>query len=125
MIRAPRKRMTIRQLKAHLDRRLNHIERTKADKADLRRLVTKRYARRFATKEDLKRFATKDDLKQFATKEDLERYATRHELARQFESVNARLDAVINSIREEIRTHSLVLDEHEARLRDLELTSAR
>ena len=87
--------MTIEQLKSHMDRRFDRLERTKADRSELRRLAArcatkadlKRFAMKgdlkgFATKEDLKRFATKQDLKQFATKEDLKPFATKEDLKR-------------------------------------------
>jgi hypothetical protein len=83
--------MTIEQLKAHMDRRFDRLERTKADRRELRRLAAtadRRWAqtqnafKRFATKDDFKRFATKDDLKRFATKDDLKRFATKDDLKR-------------------------------------------
>ena len=85
--------MTVAQLKRHMDRRFDHLERTKADRSDL------------------KRFATKDDLKRFATKTDTERG---------FARLDAKLDgvlAVVLSIRD---TLDRVADEHDRRISDLE-----
>jgi|SRR5688572_5524691 hypothetical protein len=89
MLPLPPELMTIRELKAHLDRRFDRLERTKADRTELRRLAAKsdrrwaattRAFKRFATKDDLRRFATKDDLRRFATKDDLKRFATKDDL---------------------------------------------
>jgi hypothetical protein len=89
MMTRPPEPMTIAQLKAHMDRRFDRLERTKADRSELRRLAatadrrwaaTTRAFSRFATKDDLKGFATKDDLKRFATKDDLKRFATKDDL---------------------------------------------
>ena len=91
MLPFPPEPMTIHELKVHLDRRFDRLERTKADRTELRRLgaksdrrwaATRRAFRRFATKDDFKRFATKDDLKRFATKDDLKRFATKDDLKR-------------------------------------------
>ena len=144
MIRRSQKRMTLAELKRHMDRRFDRLERTKADKADLRRFATKRYLQqRFATKDDLKRFATKDDLKRFATKDDLKRFATKddlarcatrddlarlegtvdarfREVARQLDSLNAKIDSVLTFARGKTGNYDLVLDEHDHRIRDLE-----
>ena len=57
MIRAFQHRMTLEQLKRHMDRRLDRLQRTKADKSDLKRFATKSQFRRLRM--DLKRFATK------------------------------------------------------------------
>src|SRR5437773_10285278 len=80
MMRRSGKRMTLVELKRHMDRRFDRLQRTKADKADLQCFATKDGLKRFATKDDLKRFATKDDLKRFATKDDLKRFATKDDL---------------------------------------------
>ena len=133
MIRRPRKRMTLASLKRHIDRRF-------ATKADLRRFATKADLRRFATKADLLQFATKADLRQFATKRDLRRFATKTEVrstkdavaslearmeagfagvARQLDSLNQKIDAVLEFARGQAGLHSTVLGEHE-NLRDLE-----
>ena len=100
--------MTIAQLKRHMDRRFDRLERTKADRKDLRG---------FATKPDLRRFATKRELKQM-----------RDELRRHFdviaEAMFARIDAALDGIRanqERMAHHDVVLDEHERRIAHLEL----
>ena len=117
--------MTIAQLKRHMDRRFDRLERTKADRKDLRGFATKRDFRRFATKRDLRRFATKRDLRRFATKHELEQM--RDELRRHFEVIAeamfARIDAALDGIRanqERMAHHDIVLDEHERRITHLE-----
>jgi hypothetical protein len=57
MLPAPQEPVTIEQLKAHMDRRFDRLDRTKADRSELRRLAVR--VNRCATKADLKRFATK------------------------------------------------------------------
>ena len=125
MMPLPQEPMTIEQLKAHMDRRFDRLERTKADRRELRRLAkvgdrrwaaTRKAFKRFATKDDLKRFATKDDLKRFATKDDLKRFATKADFAR----LEDRLISVQKALETLVRHHNVVLDEHEARIRDLE-----
>jgi hypothetical protein len=98
--------MTIEQLKAHMDRRFDRLERTKADRSELRRL-----AARSATKADLKRFATKADLKRFATKDDLNAAVARLE---------DRIIAMQRSLQRIVSHHDRILDDHEARIGDLE-----
>ncbi|PYQ97398.1 MAG: hypothetical protein DMF97_13975 [Acidobacteria bacterium] len=126
MIRRPRKRMTLASLKRHIDRRF-------ATKADLRQFATKADLHQFATKRDLCRFATKRDLRRFATKAEL-RFATKEDMAalearmdagfagvaRQLDSLNQKIDAVLDYAKGETRLHTTVLGEHENRLRDLE-----
>ena len=118
MIRRSHKRMTLAGLKRHIDRRF----------------ATKAYLRRFATKEDLRRFATKKDLRRFATKDDLAALETRMEarldarfgqMMRQFESLNAKIDAGLKFARDGLDSHKMVLDEHESRLHDLEVLTLR
>ena len=116
MIRRPRKRMTLASLKRHIDRRF-------ATKADLRQFATKADLRRFATKRDLRQFATKTELR--STKDAVASLEARveagfAEVARQLDSLNQKIDAVLAYARGEIRQHSTVLGEHENRLRDLE-----
>ena len=104
MIRRSRPRMTIAQLKQHMDRRFDRLLRTKADRVDLVRCATKGQLCRFATKKDLGRFATKEDLKRFATKEDLKPFATNDDMRagfanvnRQFESLNSKIDGILKA----------------------------
>ena len=118
MMPLPPEPMTIEQLKAHMDRRFDRLERTKADQ----RAAPPRGARpvlrhevrpeaRSRQKEDLKRFALKDDLKQFATKDDLTRAFTRLE---------DRIIADAENPEGIARHHGLVLDDHEVRIGELE-----
>jgi hypothetical protein len=109
MMPLPPEPMTIEQLKAHMDRRFDRLERTKADRSELRRLAAR--VQRCATKSDLKRFATKDDLKRFALKDDLTRAFTRLE---------DRMIAVQRTLQGIARHHGLVLDDHEVRIGELE-----
>ena len=122
MMRVLREPMTIVQLKRHMDRRFDRLERVKANKSDLRR---------FATKRDLQRFATKRDLERYATKEDLARYVARAEslaadTKRYFKVVAEGLSDEVKKIGEVgdlksfLTLHSRVLDEHERRITDLE-----
>ena len=107
--------MTIEQLKAHMDRRFDRLERTKADRSDLRRLAAR--VNRCATRADLQRFATKEDLKRFATKDDFEGLA--RSLARLEDRVIA-MQAALHGI---AKRHGLILDDHEARIADLQQRS--
>jgi hypothetical protein len=110
--------MTIEQLKAHMDRRFDRLERTKADRSELRRLAAR--VQRCATKSDLKRFATKDDLKRFATKGDLKQFATKDDLTRAFTRLEDRIIAMQRILQGIASHHGLVLDDHEVRIGELE-----
>jgi hypothetical protein len=119
--------MTIEQLKAHMDRRFDRLERTKADRRDLRRLAvrvdrcaTTTDLERFATKQYLKRFATKADLKRFATKDDLKRFATKDDLQQMAARLEDRILAMQRFLQRMVDHHDRILDDHEARLVDLE-----
>jgi len=105
--------MTLASLKRHIDRRF-------ATKNDLRRFATKKDLRRFATKKDLERFATRDDMGKLETRMD----ARFGEMRRRFDSLNAKIDSVLDFARGRIEHHKSVLDEHENRLRDLEKEKA-
>jgi hypothetical protein len=96
----PHEPMTLDQLKAHMDRRFDRLERTKADRSELRRLEAR-----------VKRCATKGDLKRFATKDDLTRAVARLE---------DRLIAMQTTLQGIVRHHGLVLDDHEVRIGELE-----
>jgi hypothetical protein len=142
MMRLPQEPMTIAQLKRYMDHRFDRLERTKANKSDLRRFATRRDLKRFATKSDLKRFATKRDLERFATKQNHEQFATKQNLEqfatkadaeslavdtrRYFQVVAEGLEDKVAKIGEVgdlkslLTLHSAVLDEHERRLTDLE-----
>lgn len=90
--------MTVAQLKQHMDRRFDRLDRRKADKSDLRR------------------FAMKTDFPLVEARAE----ARFGEVARQFESLNAKIDSVLVYARGEIQQHTRVLDEHENRIRDLQ-----
>ena len=115
--------MTLQQLKRHMDRRFDRLQRTKADKSDLKRFATKGQIRRLrkdlarcATKDDLKRYATKDDLAQLETKMDM-RFA---EMNRRFDSLNDKMDVVLRRLAEYTRHNEMIFVEHDLRLKDLE-----
>src|SRR2546427_6803323 len=59
MMRVPQEPMTIAQLKRYMDRRFDRLERTKANKSDLRRFATKRDLERFATRADLVKYVAR------------------------------------------------------------------
>ena len=125
MMPPPSEPMTIEQLnanmdrlKAHMDRRFDRLERTKADRSELRRLAAR--VGRCATKADLKRFATKDDLKRFATKEDLKRFATKEGLRRVAVRLEDRITAIQAVLQRIVDHHDRILNDHEARIVDLE-----
>ena len=113
MMRLPQEPMTIAQLKRYMDRRFDRLERTKANKSDLRR---------FATKRDLERFATKADLAKYVARAESLAVDTR----RYFDVVAEGLEDKVRKIGEVgdlkslLALHSAVLDEHERRLTDLE-----
>jgi hypothetical protein len=135
MMRVPREPMTIVQLKRHMDRRFDRLERSKANKSDLRRFATKRDLQRFAIKRDLAQFATtrelRRELRKYATKADLAKYVAHAEsladdTKRYFQIVAEGLEDKVAKIGEVgdlkslLTLHSAVLDEHERRLTDLE-----
>jgi len=97
------------QLKTHMDRRFDRLERTKADRSELRRLAPR--VDRYATKADLQRFATTQDLKRFATKDDLQRVAARLE---------DRVIAMQRFVQRVVDHHDRILNDHEARILNLE-----
>ena len=129
--------MTIAQLKRHMDRRFDRLERTKADKADLAQFARKTDLRRFATKADLRRFATKKDLRRFAARRDLRRFATKKDARRWHADIKRYFKIVAEGLEEKIQKvadgvsqmaavqlhishHGSVLDEHETRITALE-----
>jgi hypothetical protein len=131
MLRRSPRRMTLEQLKRHMDRRLDRLQRTKADKADLKRFATKSQFRRLL--KDLSNRPTKDDLKRelarYATKDDLAQLATRvdrntAEMNRQFDSLNDKIDgglqAVLHRLEQLGDLQERMYREHGDRLRDLE-----
>lgn len=117
MMPLPPEPMTIEQLKAHMDRRFDRLERTKADRSELRRLAAR--VDRCATKADLKRLATRFATR-FATKEDLKRFATKDDLKTAFGRLEDRLAAMQTMLQRVADHHDRILDNHEARIADLE-----
>ena len=115
------KRMTLVELKRHMDRRFDRLQRTKADKADLQCFATKDGLKRFATKDDLKRFATKDDLKRFATKDDLESLRRLvGDVLRKVDGLHDKVDSLVRIGNDRYGVHQRALSDHEYRLRELE-----
>ena len=123
--------MTLQQLKRHVDRRFDRLQRTKADKADLTRFTTKSEVRRLRkeiaarpTKDDLKRelerFAAKDALAQLATRVD----ANAAEMNRRFDSLNEKIDGLLRLMLDRFDQQEALIDrvyvEHGNRLADLE-----
>jgi len=121
MMRRSGKRMTLVELKRHMDRRFDRLQRTKADKADLQRFATKDGLKRFATKDDLKRFAIKDDLKRFATKDDLESLRRLvGDVLRKVDGLHDKVDSLVRIGNDRYGVHQRALSDHEYRLRELE-----
>ena len=90
--------MTVAQLKRHMDRRFDRLDRRKANKSDLRRL---------AMKNDMALIEARIDMRL-------------GEVARQFDSVKEKIDSILTYVRGEIQQHTQVLDEHENRILDLQ-----
>ena len=95
--------MTLVELKRHMDRRFDRLQRTKADKVDLQR---------FATKDDLKRFATKDDF------DSLRRLVV--DVVRRLDSLHDKVDSLLRLGNKRYDFQQQVLSDHERRLRELE-----
>ena len=118
-MRAGSEPVTIAQLKRYMDRRFDRLERTKADKSDLRR---------YATRDDLRRLERRFERK-FATKTDLAALESR---------LIARMDVLHESLIERMNRlfdvlaplggraghYDRVLDNHERRIVDLERAGA-
>jgi molecular chaperone GrpE (heat shock protein) len=116
MLPVPSEPMTIHELKAHLDRRFDRLERVKADRTELRKLAAKSDRRWAATKRAFRRFATKNDVKRLATKDDLKRFATKDD----FKRLEERLMTVQKVLQSMLQHHGRILDDHERRIGDLE-----
>jgi len=113
--------MTLEQFKRHLDRRFDRLQRTKADKADLKRFVTKSQVRRLRNQltRELGRYATKADLdERFTTKEETRRLSA--ETFRRLDSVSDKLNSILRRLEDVVKTHGDALREHDLRLTDLE-----
>ncbi len=92
-----------------------------------------RLEKRFATKGDLSKFATKEDLKvlfnrmfkTFATKQDLENYVTQTEFKEFRNEMLTNFDAVMGELKtigeEQIFVHHKIYDNHEKRIKKLEV----
>ena len=93
MIRRPQKRMTVKQLKQHVDRRFRRVDKRFAD-----------IDRRFDAIDG--RFEAVD--RRFG------------EVLRRLDSMNARVDFVITQLRDQYRHFNAIGSDHENRLRDLE-----
>src|SRR5712691_1866001 len=99
MIRSrSRKRMTIAQLKRHVDRRF----------ADTRKQIE-----RCATKDDLQRFATKDNLAALETRMN----ATLGDVTSGLDGLNAKMDGMFKSLTDATAARDRIFDEHEERIR--------
>ena len=121
MISSLREPVTVAELKRHIDRRFNRLDRTKADKRDLRR---------FATKKDLQHFATKAELRREgrALRRDMRLWAV--DIKRHFDVVAEGLEEKLQKVAEGVSEipaiklhlahHDRVLDDHEARLTAVE-----
>jgi len=105
--------MTIAQLKRYMDRRFDRLERTKANKSDLRR---------FATKRDLMRFATKADMAQYVARAESLAVDTKRYFQIVAEGLRDEIKKIgeVGNLKSSLAQHSAVLDEHERRLTDLE-----
>ncbi|MBI3493249.1 MAG: hypothetical protein HY047_15940 [Acidobacteria bacterium] len=115
--------MTIEQLKKHMDGRL----RTKADKADLRRLerrLDERFVRideRFVAIDA--RFASVDDrLGMIDRRFDALEKALNARIDARFGSVNDKLTTILNILDKKYDNHQMILDLYEVRLQELEAT---
>jgi DNA invertase Pin-like site-specific DNA recombinase len=104
------------------DSDIKKLKKIFATKEDLKKFATKDDLKKFATKEDLKAFATKEDLKKFATKEDLRKGLTEmtDEIVREMTEVIGDLVTRIDNALEEIRSHRIVLGDHEERIEKIE-----
>ena len=116
--------MTIAALKRHMDRRFDRLERTKADKLDLRRFATTKDLRRFATKKDLRRFATKTEMRLWSVDIKRQFHVIAEGLEEKLQKVADGM-AEIAAIRLHVSHHDKVLDEHETRITGLEQNRPR
>lgn len=96
MIRGSRKRMTIIQLKRHIDRRFAKMNR------------------------ELRGGATKDDLEALELRIEARMNVRFGEVERRLDSLNEKMDSAFKRLAEAITQRDLVFDEHEQRIRDLE-----
>ena len=132
MIRRPRRRMTISELKRAMDRRFDRVERTKVDKLEFRRAITglrtelkQAMERRFDRLE-----RTKVDKLEFRRAITSLRTGLRGEIATSAAETRRHFDVVAEAIRDDIRilaealaSHSDRLDKHGVRITALERRS--
>jgi len=150
MIRRPRRRMTISELKRAMDRRFDRLERTKVDKLEFRRAITglrtelKRVERTKVDKAEFRRaitglrtglrgeiVASAAETRRYvdATGDSL-RSSLRDEIASSAAETRRHFDVVAEAIRDDIRilaeavaSHSDRLDKHDLRIGALEQRS--
>jgi len=122
MIRRPRRRMTISELKRAMDRRFDRVERTKVDKVEFRRAITRLRGEIVTSAAETRRYvdATGDSL----------RSSLRDEIASSAAETRRHFDVVAEAIRDDIRilaealaSHSDRLDKHDMRIGALERRS--
>jgi hypothetical protein len=108
-----------------MDRRFDRLERTKADRIDLRRFASKKDLRRFATQKDVRRFATRAELRREVANLRGEMRLWAADIKRHFDVVAEGFDAKLQkladgvaeiaAIKLHVAHHGAVLDEHETR----------
>src|SRR5881397_2884824 len=126
MIRRPRGRMTISELKRAMDRRFDRLERTKVDKAEFRRAIT---GLRTGLRGEIVASAAETRRYVDATGDSL-RSSLRDEIASSAAETRRHFDVVAEAIRDDIRilaeavaSHSDRLDKHDLRIGALERRS--
>ena len=153
MIRRPRRRMTISELKRAMDRRFDRLERTKVDKLEFRRAITglrtelKRVERTKVDKAEFRRAITRlrtglhglhgeivasaaETRRYVDASCDSLRSSLRDEIASSAAETRRHFDVVAEAIRDDIRilaealaSHSDRLDKHGVRITALEQRS--
>jgi len=117
MMRVLREPMTIVQLKRHMDRRFDRLDRVKANKSDLQRFATKSELRR-----ELRKYATKADLRRMAARAEVLAVDTRRYFQIVAEDLRDEVKKIgeLADLKSIVALHSAVLHEHESRITDLE-----
>ena len=136
MIRPPRRRMTISELKRAMDRRFDRLERTKVDKSEFRRAIAslrtglKRVERTKVDKAEFRRAITglrtglrgeivtsaAETRRCVAASCDSLRSSLRDEIASSAAETRRHFDVVAEAIRDDIRILAEALASHGARL---------